>query len=322
MRKIYFFVVATAIFLIVSSLASAQQNKVFDFEELTLETNSYWNGSDESNSFGDDFITFENNYNTTYSSWDCFAYSNMTDQTTQDWTNMYSVYAGEANSGNNFGLFFPPMGGYEDGNTYVSESGKCYFTNPVEISSIWITNSTLGALSIINGDAYSDAFTVDEDDFFKLIIVGKNGETQTGEIEFMLADYTGETGIVIDTWQEVDLSSLGTVDTLLFSLVSTNYGDYGINNPTYFCLDDVTYTTTGAINNEIADSDFSIYPNPTTDYIQINAEIKNVEIYDLTGRIVKISNQSRIDVSDLTSGTYILRAKSENNIKTSKFVKL
>ena len=41
-------------------------------------------------------------------------------------------------------------------------------------------------------------------------------------------------------WTWCDLSSLGTIDALTFVLDGSQYNEYGLSTPTYFCLDDLT----------------------------------------------------------------------------------
>ena len=60
-------------------------------------------------------------------------------------------------------------------------------------------------------------------------------------MDFLLADYTGDTGQLVDDWTFVDLASLGdNVKSLKFSLSSTDNGDWGMNTPAYFAMDDLT----------------------------------------------------------------------------------
>ncbi|MBK8019077.1 MAG: DUF4465 domain-containing protein [Betaproteobacteria bacterium] len=47
---------------------------------------------------------------------------------------------------------------------------------------------------------------------------------------------------ILEGWQRIDLTSLGMVSSLSFSMDSSDKGDFGINTPTYFALDDLTVT--------------------------------------------------------------------------------
>jgi len=74
-------------------------------------------------------------------------------------------------------------------------------------------------------------------------------------------------------------------------------------------------------------SNFSIYPNPSTDIIHIsgvNEENYVVKIYNIQGQLINEipSNTQNIDVSYFSSGIYFLILETESNKKvTQKFIK-
>lgn len=59
--------------------------------------------------------------------------------------------------------------------------------------------------------------------------------TQTGTCEFYLAK---DTDIVAD-WTRWDLSSLGKVARIAFTMEGSRTGEWGLNTPAYFAYDDV-----------------------------------------------------------------------------------
>ena len=76
---------------------------------------------------------------------------------------------------------------------------------------------------------------------------------------------------------------------------------------------------------EIDANTFKIYPNPATDIIKIESQVRNafenVSIYDINGRNVLqtiVSNDNFIDVSELERGSYILELTSKNKIEVLK----
>ncbi|MDZ7898675.1 MAG: T9SS type A sorting domain-containing protein [Arcicella sp.] len=79
-----------------------------------------------------------------------------------------------------------------------------------------------------------------------------------------------------------------------------------------------------ATEEEIQDRNLVIYPNPTSDIIRWNdASLKNAEIIEMSGRSVllqKTDNQE-INISNLNSGTYILRLSNDKNTFVRKIVK-
>ena len=70
-----------------------------------------------------------------------------------------------------------------------------------------------------------------------------------------------------------------------------------------------------------------LYPNPASDYFTLNAAISKVQIFSITGQLVKTfdANQSeghQYIISDLNQGFYIVKAYDENNgIQVLKFIK-
>ena len=83
--------------------------------------------------------------------------------------------------------------------------------------------------------------------------------------------------------------------------------------------------TASVIDNSL--TKVSLYPNPTSNRLNISAAgtIKNAEIYNLLGKRVmslNINNTSEsIDVSNLSSGIYLIKYEVNNAVGTSKFIK-
>lgn len=101
----------------------------------------------------------------------------------------------------------------------------------------YVTNSTYAYLYIKNYPK-ADKSAWGAKDWFKLTITGYNGDAETGKVELKLADGTS----LIDTWQQVDLTPLGKVTKIKFSVASTDNNARGMVTPAYFCLDQLTVT--------------------------------------------------------------------------------
>ncbi len=79
--------------------------------------------------------------------------------------------------------------------------------------------------------------------------------------------------------------------------VSTDVGLFKVDN---------RLTSVENVGNQISSNLF--YPNPSSDYINIEATNQPVTIISLTGRIMKqVTGESRIDISFLSSGIYFVR---------------
>ncbi|MFH4967718.1 T9SS type A sorting domain-containing protein [Gaetbulibacter sp. M240] len=80
-------------------------------------------------------------------------------------------------------------------------------------------------------------------------------------------------------------------------------------------------------SGEFNTASFSMYPNPANSYLnfQTTDEISSIKIYDITGKVVMTSydlNNKRIDVSQLTSGIYLLHLQTtDNNNGVRKLIK-
>lgn len=161
-----------------------------------------------------------------------WVYSNRTDTTTPGPANQFSGYAGGGALGSsNYAIALL-------GAPTVS------FGGPVAVSGAYFTNTTYAALSMLEGDDYGKKFggaSGNDADWFKLTIEGRDaGNALTGSVDFYLADYRfadNSLDYIVNDWTYVDLSSLGTVSSLSFSLASSDVGQWGINTPAYFAMD-------------------------------------------------------------------------------------
>jgi len=59
---------------------------------------------------------------------------------------------------------------------------------------------------------------------------------------------------------------------------------------------------------------FKIYPNPTSDIItvQTDSDIENITIYNQLGQLIKSQKESKIDLTDVALGMYIVEINFEN----------
>ena len=82
-------------------------------------------------------------------------------------------------------------------------------------------------------------------------------------------------------------------------------------------MDKVTASAPGItlhMNDEKIVDDLVIYPNPASSFISIKSN-KNllIQIYNLHGKLLFENNLKVIDLSDLFSGTYIIKTTDSNS---------
>ena len=196
------------------------------FESVSLPAPGYINNSDPGLTINGNF--FNNSFDSTYQSWSGWAISNTTDVTTAGYTNQYSaITGGGADGSSNYAVAF-------SGDSYINVA------EGQQVFSLDVTNTTYAYLSMLNGDQFAKQFGAG--DFFTLSILGHDGLNgsggSTGEVDFNLADFLGSNHTIVNDWHTVDLTSLGAARSLTFTLSSSDNGDYGMNTPAYFAIDD------------------------------------------------------------------------------------
>lgn len=109
-------------------------------------------------------------------------------------------------------------------------------------------------------------------------------------------------------WKYVDLSSLGKVEELYFSIESSDCGSYGINTPTYFALSalSVKNETSGTATPSNF-TDVRISYDRSSRMVSIDGEEYSA-VYDCNGRKVMESETPHFSISSLESGVYIIRS--------------
>jgi hypothetical protein len=216
-----------------------------DFEDFGFISGDYWNGNSAlSGNYRSVFATgpvqFPNNYSINdygtgpIESWTGFAFSSMMDSITAGYDNQYSaVTASGVNSSSNYGV------------CYTFGRDTVYLTEEGTITGMFVTNGTLGVESMLNGDGFAKKFggeSGNDPDWFMLTVRGLIGGTCTDTVNFYLADYRFENNqedYILTDWEWIDLTSLGTIDRMEFSLSSSDTGPYGMNTPAFFFMDDI-----------------------------------------------------------------------------------
>jgi hypothetical protein len=211
---------------------------VATFEDVPLTPGSYWNGADQSGRFTSGSASFNNlceDPNSGY--WEGFACSNCTDTNDTEYTiAQYNAIPGCGQGGTpNYAVAFT---GWEIIPTIT-------FDTPQVFTGLYVANTCYAFYEMRDSRSFfTKKFggdTGDDPDWFKLTITGfdPNG-LSTGDVEFYLADFRFENNAldyILDSWAFVDLTPLGHVKSLQFTLSSSDTGDWGMNTPGYVCID-------------------------------------------------------------------------------------
>ncbi|MCL1937886.1 MAG: DUF4465 domain-containing protein [Candidatus Azobacteroides sp.] len=196
---------------------------------------------------------------------------------------------------------------------------------------VYVNNSPWPYYGNLHNDGYARALDQDGD-YFKLIIHGldENYEDNGKEVEYYLAQNVGggiENLHQSANWEWVDLSELGEIGGIYFTMESTDSDPlYGMNTAAYFCMDKLQVkkvdTTPTHLKNIKEENTFSVYSDPLVDYVIVNTTTSGIAtIYNLSGHAmmsVNLKNGSnRMETSVLPKGVYVLKL----NENTIKFVK-
>jgi len=122
---------------------------------------------------------------------------------------------------------------------------------------------------------------------------------------------TGAVG-VLDSFYNSDIDGPGT----------------GVGTIDYFSgiapeLDSFSFSTLSTEDSTVLESDISIYPNPTSEFITISSaiSINKVELYDLLGKkVFYTSETSQIKISQLPVGVYLVKIYSVKGVLSKKIM--
>lgn len=167
---------------------------------------------------------------------------------------------------------------------------------------------------IFNAQGQSDTihnlFTFDENNHFTELIQYIIG--QSDSLSLMKVNYEGE-----------KIKDIQYTDTEPFPV---KYNDDGLlSSFTFSELGTDTTVYTFEYKKHVSSSgSFTIYPNPTSDFLNIEtgAIIKEISIVNMMGQSMLVSSSPYINVMFLKKGTYFIRLETEEGQSIQKFVKI
>lgn len=208
------------------------------FDDVALGSNGYWQGESGDNEMFSGGWIFTNYYMPEYSFWGGFTASNHTDMTQSGLNAQYTAATGGGYEGSaQYGVAYAM--GYGIPTDIYAVDGQAH-----TVSGFYVTNNLWAYQNMLYGDATATAFggaSGNDPDWFKLTATGKNASGQTvGTVDFYLADYRFDNSsedYILNTWEWFDLSSLGAVHTISFSMSSSKNDAGGMITPAYFCIE-------------------------------------------------------------------------------------
>lgn len=165
---------------------------------------------------------------------------------------------------------------------FVDKDGSTTF-KPV---GVYVCNHPWPYYGCLHGDGFARTF--EEGDYFELTAHGVDADGNETTTSINLVEFTNGELKALNNWTFFDLSSLGEVESVYFTLNSTDGGAYGMNTAAYFCMDKF----------QVNDTSTAI------ESVNVNKQIASVKYVNLNGMESATPFQGvNIEVKTYTDGT-------------------
>lgn len=201
--------------------------------------------------------------------------------------------------------------------------------NPLLTNQLTIATSKGIFTSVNNGDNWSHLTIVDEVQNIKhsdintnhIVAISYNNEFSTFSLRYSVDSGT--------TWEQVSSQDLFYINSDNNSAAIEFINNSAVVYIGTYDLGVISYTIDlSALSNPIfeLEDNYRLFPNPTQNILNIQAKetVKEIYVYDLSGKKVKVNQLSTntIDVSNLAQGMYIIKMiMGHNKTFTGKIIK-
>lgn len=173
-----------------------------------------------------------------------------------------------------------------------------------------IINGSFGSSDAIEAADFSDNSGIEG----SACVFGNNS---TGKWVRLELPNSFNPGVVAQTKSQIRIKYTGSADALV---KFTNAADEDFQP-----VLNLTYGNSTADISQVEKANLSIFPNPTNGIItiQTDEQIENLTIYNVSGiKVEQINNPSNtIDVQHLNAGMYIIQARINGKVVSTKFIK-
>lgn len=258
-----------------------------------------------------------------------FAYTNKHDSVNGSYTNLYSAITAK---------------GYNNSAAYVAVNQNGDMPNIIKLKGaaignpvygLYVTNSTYAYKTMLNGDAFAKKFggpTGNDPDWYKLVVRGYLHDTlKADSVEVFLADFRNSDNTkdsITRYWKWVDLLPLGNVDSIALLVNSSDRGQFGINTPTFYSIDNMKTFETSDVKQITSNNVVHVYPNPANSELFVQLENNGFDklyISNVVGQVVaaqEIKDKlTLVNLAGLNAGIYTLQLAGKEETVTVRFVK-
>ncbi len=287
------------------------------FEDVQLGGSGIWQPPIGENEMSSGGWLFTNNTQNGY--WGGFTASNRTDVTQTGLNAQYTAVTGCGYDGSSQYAVAYTMGVQTD--VYAAD-GQSH-----TVTGCYVTNNLWTYEDMVQGGYGEPPYggtSGNDPDWFKVTATGKNAGGQVvGTLDFYLADFrfaNNAEDYVLDTWEWFDLSPLGSVATISFSLSSSRGSGYNMLTPAYFCMDN--FNGGGAapdqppyIVNPVQDVVFNEYPQ--TQQVNLDGVVTDPDDPDENIVYTIVSNSNPSALTATMSGKILVMTRQNANQATA-----
>lgn len=283
------------------------------FERFLSVKDSFLNGKTTAPSpqiFKDSGFIFSAVYDTSFGGYwvNGFAISSMTDTVNGTAANLYSSASGEGSGGST-------AYGIVQNNSFFKMDFPCFAIR--DLSSFDVNNTYYAYHVMKNGNQFAKKFNSTDKDSFTLWIYRYSLGIFIDSTRVDLANFTSDNPsehFILDTWTTVNFIPRGEPDSISFKLVSSDNGQFGMNTPAFFAIDNLKGDCASSIAS-FETHQIRIFPNPSNGVFQIEGfdqMMMEGKIYDSRGQLTSCTIQNNfLDLSHLPAGIYILTLQTE-----------
>ena len=197
------------------------------FDDNFLESESHFTPEGEHRFYSGSFA-FNSDGMPEYSFWYGYTLSSETSSQFTTIADQFRSAPGGAFAGSNFVVAYPQGMTIDVTN---SEEGDV-------VPGCYVANSAYAYSSMRNGDGFAKPFA--DGSWFKVTAIGTDASGNRKSADFYLGDWrdsNADEHYILNGWEWFDLRSLGKVKSVTFNFDGSDKGSFGVNTPTYVCLD-------------------------------------------------------------------------------------
>lgn len=125
-------------------------------------------------------------------------------------------------------------------------------------------------------------------------------------------------------WQNGSMDSVITINASEYGIGIHYISIGGYDSLGCFISEEIVLAIADLVNlNKQNLINLSIYPNPTSDWLYANnTNVDIIKVYSVDGKLIKVSNEFPLNISELKNGIYLIKVEYKNATQQFRIVKI